>query len=420
MIGLLIYITEIIKDEIVFKYYLNKRLNRIWVALVALCLYYVWIQFGVLEIFCVQIAGLCVLFMMTEGRKPKLGSIVLIYLLLEGMNELLIAIFKGISNAGHPGKEIYFWLYLLSNVISMIVLLLVLAVKKYNRLRAESINIAVVYGILAFVVMSIYVTISLLQYISGEIEDAFVLKLMNILAIISFFGILVLLFVVFYIYRMNEKINDSYKMEKEMQKMQKIYYESLLEKENETRKYRHDMINHMICLKSLAEKANREETCSYIEGLCGGIENIQSKAYVTGNEILDIMLNYYIQGVLKPVEVKVSGMIDRKISAEYMQQCVIFSNLIKNAVEEIQEQDMEQSFLHIKIFPQEENLKLIIKNSSRKKLIKNGKAATTKEDKKNHGIGMENIKREIEKCGGSYQAEYENGVFQTTVVFKCE
>ena len=42
---------------------------------------------------------------------------------------------------------------------------------------------------------------------------------------------------------------------------------NLLEKEEETRKYRHDMNNHLMCLSALAEAENIPEIRDYLSNL---------------------------------------------------------------------------------------------------------------------------------------------------------
>ena len=57
---------------------------------------------------------------------------------------------------------------------------------------------------------------------------------------------------------MNEKMKETVDIEKRLRNSQKNYYEMLLQKEEETRKYRHDITNHLMCLKALADDKKTE------------------------------------------------------------------------------------------------------------------------------------------------------------------
>lgn len=45
------------------------------------------------------------------------------------------------------------------------------------------------------------------------------------------------------------------------------YYKMLLEKEDETRKFRHDMSNHIICIDALSQEKKYDEMQSYLSSL---------------------------------------------------------------------------------------------------------------------------------------------------------
>ena len=66
----------------------------------------------------------------------------------------------------------------------------------------------------------------------------------------------------------------------------------------------------------------------------------------------------------------------------------------------------------------EEQVILSIKNPIKGKLrIKGNGIKTSKENEQEHGIGLSNIKKVIEKYGGEGVCEVDNGIFSYTIIF---
>ena len=125
-------------------------------------------------------------------------------------------------------------------------------------------------------------------------------------------------------------------MEKQihMKDMQKKYYDTLLERENDTRKFRHDMSNHLICLENLAREDNLEALRKYLGQMREQMQEIQKKSYSVGNDILNILTNHYVSLLDDNTRVTVSGFIHT--GTDEMKLCTIYANLLQNAVEELE------------------------------------------------------------------------------------
>lgn len=204
-----------------------------------------------------------------------------------------------------------------------------------------------------------------------------------------------------YVRRINERMEQMVTNEILLNRMQKHYYEELLGKEEDTRRYRHDMKNHLICLKNFAANGDVEKISEYLEEMQEMAAGIQKRCYLTGNEIIDAVTNYYLPQLGEETDVSVFGKIH--IMADEMKLCIIYANLLKNAVEELQRGGIEKPYLAIGFYQGWQYARITIENSISGEQTAQGLETilqTKKKDKINHGIGLQNVKKAVEELGG--------------------
>lgn len=235
---------------------------------------------------------------------------------------------------------------------------------------------------------------------------------------ITYLCIIGIILFVFYIKKVNEQEMRLVKTQQKLNDMQKEYYQSLLEKEQETKKYRHDMNSHLMHLHELVKGNDEAET--YIAELLDKLVKIKGKCYLTGNETLDILLNHYLSTDSK-AEIMVIGKCKSSPSVSSVDLCIIFSNLIKNALESLERENLEEKYIHVNIKPGRQNLMIEIKNSSHALISENDKEVKTKKaDAKNHGIGLFNVREAVEKNGGTFSLSGDGKEVTAKVALRVE
>ena len=117
---------------------------------------------------------------------------------------------------------------------------------------------------------------------------------------------------------------------KEKIDIQYNYYLSLKKEQEKIDKFRHDMKNHLICIKNLAKT---EESEKYIEKINFEI-NQNTVDFNTGSPILDII---FYEKSLICIDKKIEYQFDVDYSKcefiDVIDTCSIFSNLLDNAIE---------------------------------------------------------------------------------------
>lgn len=266
--------------------------------------------------------------------------------------------------------------------------------------------------------VSAFLTIGGLNYTSEYVDSHSIQVFAKIITILATLSILGLMSIIYYVQDTNKRLKESITTEHLLQESQQNYYETLLEKEEETRRFRHDILNHFMCIQALAEK-EPEHVADYVQNLQEKMIQIQKKCYQTGNTIVDIITNQYINQLKEQVEnvqVEISGKCTEQLGMKQADLCTVYSNLLKNAVEEIARQKDGKRYLKVMIFQNPSGLKIEIVNSTEGIMDDSFLLQTKKKDTRNHGIGLKNVKDTVERQKGIFEYNYRENLFWVTVM----
>lgn len=249
----------------------------------------------------------------------------------------------------------------------------------------------------SFTICAIIAMLSISDYITNK-------RLGNVFFIIAF-GLAGMNIAVFYL------INDILEREMKLHK-NKIFkmqvqsqtnmYLSISKNFDEQKKKIHEFKNHILCIDSLAKKKHYGELEEYLGSINANL-NKELDAINTNNIIVNAILNTKYQEAINKkiiVVLKVNDLSRIKISNEDI--VVILSNLLDNAIEAC-EKCSNKKILKFKFVSENEDIIISVKNThSNEILYNNGKILTSKENKSEHGIGINNVINIIEKYGGSH------------------
>lgn len=310
----------------------------------------------------------------------------------------------------------YFW----QSIGTVVMLLGISYFKTQLKIENKVINFMRknIQNIIILVAMEMLLTIAGLSYLGGMIGNVKGQRIIIVLCAATYVCLGVLVAFVIYVWKTNETMAQMMKNEIFLKNMQQHYYETLLEKEKDTRDYRHDMKNHLICLEVLAKEGKIEAVCHYVKEMESEIVQIQKKMYHTGNQIIDAITSYYCSFLKQETEVRVDGMLS--ISIDEIQLCTIYGNILQNAVEELQRIPEGMShILDIQLAQGKSYARICVQNSlsqEQKNSVKEDFFQTKKKDKLNHGIGLKNVRRTLEEIGGKLELQRTEKKFIATVI----
>lgn len=215
------------------------------------------------------------------------------------------------------------------------------------------------------------------------------------------------------IYKEKDFLNQKYL------KLQESHYKYLEQRETATKKFRHDMRNHIYILQHLLEQGKTKEAKQY----AGQMEqrfNALGTPISVNHGIVDAILNKYATECdEKNIDLSIKGYMPRKCKISSFDLCVIFSNLLSNAIEATENCTKKQ--IRLELRHEEETFMLCIRNSFDGKLIKkNGNIQTRKQDKEIHGYGLLNVKECVERNQGHIHIQQQKAEFVVTIFLKVE
>lgn len=290
---------------------------------------------------------------------------------------------------------------LLTNVISIVLFFIVTLVieKKSKYKTGEVLENNYFYPLLLIPIGSIIIiTTTFLSEI----------RISNTLMSLNTFVLLLINFLVFFLY---DGILKSYRKEFEnrvliqQNKAYRNQFDIIKESQEKIKIMRHDLKNHISALTVLARDKNINKMLSYLETIGDAVE-VEKEYVKTGNGDIDSILNYKIREAKEcNIEVITKIKIPKEFNASSFDLNVILGNLIDNAIEALEKVDekkleIEMNFIKGVFY-------INISNAFNGKIIKeNNKFKSIKRNDEFHGIGIESVKKIVDKYNGIIEINY--------------
>jgi len=206
----------------------------------------------------------------------------------------------------------------------------------------------------------------------------------------------------------NEYAKKRYQKESQIYKAmyqgQKDYYESIIERDRETMKLRHDIQHHFQLIGTYLADGDIELAKEYLENMAGRLENVS--LVNTGNHILDIVIKDVWKNA-EEIQLIWKGAFPQETKIKDIDICILFSNLLRNAIEATHQSAQEKKIeVHIKTTVK--SMYIRVENPVNNHIIFKGKRPmSTKPDKMQHGFGSINIEDIVRRYNGhcEYQVD---------------
>lgn len=258
------------------------------------------------------------------------------------------------------------------------------------------------YGYFPVFSMIVIMAISMMTG-SGETER---------LVAVSGFGILnvIALYFIGNILEKDARVQEMRLLQERTQNQMEMYQNMQRNYERQRREL-HDYKNQLNCIQGLLLEGRLEETLHYVETLNG---NLRESADVvnTNHAVVNVVLNQKYQSALEKNITMILSVNDLSgLTMGEEDLVTLLVNLLDNAVEACEKLE-ERRIIRFKMVLEDGELILSVSNPVAEPVIIDGKKiATTKEDGRNHGIGLLNVNGVIERLGGTSALRCEDGWF---------
>ncbi|MBY0753918.1 GHKL domain-containing protein [Clostridium sardiniense] len=205
-------------------------------------------------------------------------------------------------------------------------------------------------------------------------------------------------------------------------KEQANYHTELEKHYNDVVKIKHDMNNHNNIISALIKKNEYKKLEDYIRNIDKVFNKINNDILLCDNKIIDaICVSKKAICKKKNINIYFDIEIRNDISVDDLDLCIIYGNLLDNAIEACERIKDDSIKKVIKIESRILNDFFMIKvenSNSENVVIKNNKFITLKHDKKFHGIGLDNVRRSIKKYNGELILKDKKDIFISKLIMK--
>lgn len=407
---------EVIYTLTVYKiiniFFTNKKINSVYekilyaifnIAVVAVYLKFNIPLLTIVANFIFILLLLSLIYDDTFKRKALVTILIMFFLLISDI--LLSMIFINVVNENILQKNSFFDIYVVF-IVNMIRYLFVLIVINFYKIRIEK-NIPLIFSlpIALTAVISMVITINMLLVVDSNNYKFIFINM-----------VLIFIICIILIYIFNKIVNVM--TENARQKFlikQSEYYEKQIEADrkhiNNTRKIKHDMKNHMYAIRNMAKNNMSKDIITYTNDILGKIEG--EKVYInTGNYLIDGILNVKFEEIKNQgIDFKYDVKIPEGIKLPEFEVITILGNLLDNAIEGVKS-IKDNRYIEVFISYKDSNLLIKIVNTFDGLVIKDNKGFVSRKEEKNyHGIGLENVREQVEKSNGYMNIDTDNCMF---------
>lgn len=359
----------------------------------------------------------CLVFCMVlyDGRLRKKLVWVAIIQLLGMLTETIVGYIFIFADLSFSSTKI------LGSFISKTILLMILICGKvfhYSRLKRD---IPFTYWCIVFAIPlgSIFVLNTLFSMCEMSND-----KNMTISALLSSAFILAVNFIVLHIY---ENLSDRLEITKQQiifNKQMELCHNQIQEREESNlniRNIKHDMENHLVCIREYMERGDWQYAKKYIEDLLNCKDNFKMNSHIeSGNIVIDALLNYKNHVMKKQgIEMKTHIEVPYNFHFNDADICMILGNCLDNSFDAVSKiDDAKHKIVKVEIIYRKNSLLLLISNPYVGNLKQDidGNFVTTKPDAENHGIGLNSVRKAAKKYDGLVNISTENNVFTVQIL----
>lgn len=238
------------------------------------------------------------------------------------------------------------------------------------------------------------IAVFLIFKLSFDNDNAF----MQNLSILCSFGLLFSTYFALYLYDHIMKQAATIRNQEQYElhlKRQLKHLDDILITQKQLKKFKHDFDNFQIGLQSYIDNGDLYGANMYLNDLRKNV-NLDECTVETGNPALDAILSTKIAiAKSKGIDVNTIIQIPEYISVAPADLCVIFGNSLDNAIEACERVQTKNKKIDITIICKDKAILCKIVNTAPKPT--NSLIDTSKDDKQNHGFGLENIKTALSK-----------------------
>ena len=222
----------------------------------------------------------------------------------------------------------------------------------------------------------------------------------------SAFGVVFLVICMWQGYTNNRKeyIQQENEYYEEYLCMQEHYIHMLMDADKNMRKFRHDFRAHALAIRGHAQDCEDTWLMTYVDEMIGASEMDMHQRYTKIAALDAIIQEMFELAARDGIQVTWKGTLGERVDIRIFDLCTIFSNLLLNAIEACRFVDGTRS-IESEVYRYEHSIYIKIRNTIPQKTVID--MVSKKADRKNHGLGVENVRKAVETYHGTLTYTFE-------------
>lgn len=209
-------------------------------------------------------------------------------------------------------------------------------------------------------------------------------------------------------------------MEIETLKYQQAYYGELEESQQNIRRLRHDMNNHLNVIGTLLKGNKTIEANEYFEGLSGEF-SVSPRVFCKNSTINAVLCAKYELAVQNKIDCQFQVDLKDPLPLNAVSLCSLFANTLDNAIESNQKIAVSSyRRISLKTRCQNDYFSYELVNAKVNQITeKHNQFISDKQNPSFHGIGLQNVKNIAENGNGTLNISYTDTEFTITILLPC-
>ncbi len=191
------------------------------------------------------------------------------------------------------------------------------------------------------------------------------------------------------------------------------YYNKVEYNQKKVRELRHNLINQIIILKSQVDALKIAEADKIMDDIIDEVQQTKMDIY-TENVAVNYMLNSKIdESKIYDINWKLDIRVPQEINIDMRDMGTVLGNILDNAIEACSMLENGEKVIIVNMSYQKGNIVMCVKNP---KNVSGIAMNTWKRDKENHGLGLQSVRKIVDKYNGIITCEDKNTFYEVNIM----
>ena len=368
----------------------------------------------------VALASLTALLILVAGERIKVLLVFPIVFFASGTISLLVIfLLTFITKTSYSDFTAVKWRTVASEAVFPLVFLVIILFCKRLREERETVVFSIPQYMIALLGSGcLFVMIGVTQGVmKGETEFSDWTRPLAVC-----FAIVGIVFIALILWQSNiGKKAFRYKMENDYYqlclKRQEAHIREIVENDQKIRRFRHDINAHLTAIEQCISDNDMPQLKSYVERMREETSKLKVQKF-TGIGVVDAIISEWHQKATGAnIQWEWDGGLLGQTGTDAYDLCVLFSNLLSNAVEAAEQvEEGNEKSIHVSCGSFRDRVCIRVSNTCRNSPETGRRHGTTKSDYQNHGFGLMNIRNTVAKANGEIVIEEKEGIFSVEII----